>query len=122
MRSSSSRRWSIRWFRAVEQRGQPRPDRFAWPVEVDGCELLDLLDRESKRAEVADHVHAPDRRVVEEAVVRLAAAGAVLNFFVSPATAERWLSEHPQVRGTVISMQEAAAAGRAVFGDVLMQS
>jgi hypothetical protein len=67
-------------------------------------------------------VHAPDRRVVEEAVVRLAAAGAVLNFFVSPATAERWLSEHPQVRGTVISMQEAAAAGRAVFGDVLMQS
>ena len=46
----------------------------------------------------------------------------VLNFFVSPATAERWLSEHPQVRGTVISMREAAAAGGAVFGDVLMQS
>jgi hypothetical protein len=46
----------------------------------------------------------------------------VLNFFASPATAERWLSEHPQVRGTVISMREAAAAGRAVFGDVLMQS
>jgi hypothetical protein len=46
----------------------------------------------------------------------------VLNFFVSPATAERWLSKHPQVRGTVISMREAAAAGRAVFGDVLMQS
>jgi hypothetical protein len=46
----------------------------------------------------------------------------VLNFFVSPSTAERWLSEHPQVRGTVISMREAAAAGRAVFGDVLMQS
>ena len=43
----------------------------------------------------------------------------VLNFFASPANAERWLPEHPQVRGTVISMSEAAAAGRAVFGDVL---
>jgi Alkylmercury lyase len=46
----------------------------------------------------------------------------VLNFFVSAANAERWLFEHPQVRGNVISMQEAAAAGRAVFGDVLTQS
>jgi Alkylmercury lyase len=43
----------------------------------------------------------------------------VLNFFASPANAERWLSEHPEVRGTAISMHEAAAAGRAVFGDVL---
>jgi hypothetical protein len=42
-----------------------------------------------------------------------------LNFFASPANAERWLVEHPEVRGTVISMREAAAAGRAVFGDVL---
>jgi hypothetical protein len=46
----------------------------------------------------------------------------VLNFFVSPASAERWLAEHPQVRGTMISMEEAAAAGRAVFGDVLTAS
>jgi Alkylmercury lyase len=43
----------------------------------------------------------------------------VLNFFVSPATAGRWLDEHPDVRGDVISMPEAAAAGRAVFGNVL---
>jgi Alkylmercury lyase len=46
----------------------------------------------------------------------------VLNFFVSPATAERWLAEHPEVRGNVISMDEAAAAGRTVFGDVLTPS
>jgi hypothetical protein len=46
----------------------------------------------------------------------------VLNFFVSAANAERWLSEHPEVQGDVISMQEAAAAGRAVFGDVLTPS
>jgi hypothetical protein len=43
----------------------------------------------------------------------------VLNFFASAANAERWLAEHPEVRGTSISMREAAAAGRAVFGDVL---
>jgi hypothetical protein len=46
----------------------------------------------------------------------------VLNFFVSTATAERWLAQNPQVRGSVISMDEAAAAGRAVFGEVLRQS
>lgn len=45
-----------------------------------------------------------------------------LNFFVSPTSAERWLAEHSEVRGTVISMRDAAAAGRAVFGDVLTGS
>jgi hypothetical protein len=43
----------------------------------------------------------------------------VLNFFVSPANAESWLAQHPEVRGDVISMPDAAAAGRAVFGEVL---
>jgi hypothetical protein len=43
----------------------------------------------------------------------------VLNFFVSTENAERWLAEHPDVVGEVISVAEAAAAGRAVFGDVL---
>src|SRR5215204_2138084 len=46
----------------------------------------------------------------------------VLNFFASPANAERWLTEHPQVRGKVISLKEAAAAGRAVFGELLTRS
>jgi hypothetical protein len=43
----------------------------------------------------------------------------VLNFFASTETAERWLGDHPAVRGSVISIPEAAAAGRAVFGAVL---
>jgi hypothetical protein len=43
----------------------------------------------------------------------------VLNFFASGANAERWLAEHPEVGGISISMREAAAAGQAVFGDVL---
>ncbi|MGH3013775.1 MAG: alkylmercury lyase family protein [Gaiellaceae bacterium] len=46
----------------------------------------------------------------------------VLNFFVSPANAKRWLAEHPEVRGNLVSMRDAAAAGRAVFGDVLTQT
>jgi alkylmercury lyase len=46
----------------------------------------------------------------------------VLNFFVSAANAEHWLAKHAEVRGNVISMREAAAAGRAVFGDVLAPS
>jgi hypothetical protein len=46
----------------------------------------------------------------------------VLNFFASAADAERWLGEHPDVHGRPISMREAAAAGRAVFGDVLTET
>jgi len=45
----------------------------------------------------------------------------VLNFFVSPESAERWLDLHPEVSGTVISMEDAIAAGRAVFGDLLKE-
>jgi hypothetical protein len=42
----------------------------------------------------------------------------VLNFFASSESAERWLAGHPGVRGQVISVPAAIAAGRAVFGDV----
>lgn len=42
----------------------------------------------------------------------------VLNFFASNENGERWLEQHPGVRGQVVSMPEAIAAGRAVFGDV----
>ncbi|MGH3011187.1 MAG: alkylmercury lyase family protein [Gaiellaceae bacterium] len=42
----------------------------------------------------------------------------VLNFFASPASAERWLSQHREVRSHVISVEEAIASGRAVFARV----
>lgn len=45
----------------------------------------------------------------------------VLNFFASTSNAERWLDEHPHVRGQVITMQEAILAGQAVFGEVLKE-
>ena len=46
----------------------------------------------------------------------------VLNFFASTENAERWLNEHPQVHGAVITIEDAIAAGRAVFGDVLTKN
>lgn len=46
----------------------------------------------------------------------------VLNFFASSANAVRWLAAHPNVQGTVISMDEAIVAGRAVFGDLLEEA
>jgi hypothetical protein len=45
----------------------------------------------------------------------------VLNFFASAESAERWLSVHPEVRGTMISMEDAIVAGRTVFGDLLKE-
>lgn len=43
----------------------------------------------------------------------------VLNFFVSRENGKRWLAGRPDVRGYVITLDEAIEAGRAVFGDVL---
>jgi hypothetical protein len=45
----------------------------------------------------------------------------VLNFFVSTGNATRWLASHADVRGAVISIDEAIAAGRTVFADVLKE-
>jgi hypothetical protein len=35
----------------------------------------------------------------------------VLNFFASTENAERWLNEHPQVHGQVITIEDAIASG-----------
>jgi Alkylmercury lyase len=43
----------------------------------------------------------------------------VLNFFASRKNGERWLAGRPDVRGYVMTMDEAIEAGRAVFRDVL---
>jgi hypothetical protein len=42
----------------------------------------------------------------------------VLNFFASEESAGGWLAEHPHVRGHVITVVDAIACGRAVFGAV----
>jgi hypothetical protein len=99
---------------------------FGQPIDV---ESPDPVSGEAIRARVSPDGAAewsPDSAVVVAGAIRGlgdACFGCcpVLNFFASPANAERWLSEHLDVRGNVISMREAAAAGRAVFGDVLRE-
>ena len=98
---------------------------FDEPIEVGSDDPL-----------VGDEIHVRLRRdgeaewQPESSVVVAGAIGArdgdschaccpVLNFFSSAENAERWLEQHPEATGRVISMPEAGAAGRAVFGDVL---
>jgi hypothetical protein len=96
---------------------------FGQRIEV---ESLDPMSGETIGARVAPDEEAewwPEPAVVVAGAVRSqgdACCGCcpVLNFFVSPANAERWLTEHPEVRANVISLPDAAAAGRAVFSDV----
>jgi hypothetical protein len=97
---------------------------FGKPIEI---ESRDPVSGEQIRAWVTPDGAAqwsPEPAVVVTGAIRNqdgACCGCcpVLNFFAAPANAERWLREHPEVRGNVISVSEAAAAGRAVFGDVL---
>jgi hypothetical protein len=98
---------------------------FAEPIEI---ESRDPLSGDEIRARVvADGTAAwwPSSAVVVAGAIRGegndASCGCcpLLNFFASPANAERWLAEHLDVPGKVISIDEAAAAGRAVFGDAL---
>ena len=46
----------------------------------------------------------------------------VLNFFESTENARRYLREHANVQGMPISIPEAAAAGRAIFGAILEET
>ena len=98
---------------------------FDQPIEIVSCDPLSGGEIAAQVEPTGEVRWTPQSAVVVSGAI---AAGddscqgccPVLNFFVSPVSAERWLAEHSQVRGAVISIEEAAAAGRAVFGDVLM--
>jgi hypothetical protein len=100
---------------------------FGEAVEI---ESRDPVSGEEIRARVAPDGAAewwPESAVVVAGAIRSEGDDAccgccpVLNFFASSANAERWLAEHPDVRGQPITMEDAALAGRAVFGDVLRE-
>ena len=44
----------------------------------------------------------------------------VLNFFACAENGERWLDRRREVRGYVMSIDEAIEVGRAIFGEVLL--
>jgi hypothetical protein len=100
---------------------------FGEPIDVDS---RDPLSGDEIRTRVAPDGQAecwPESAVVVAGVLDRQSDSCrgccpVVNFFASAANAERWLAEHPGVLCTLISIEEAAAAGRAVFGDVLAES
>jgi hypothetical protein len=100
---------------------------FGEPIQI---ESRDPLSGDEIRARVAPDASVkwtPKSAVVVAGAIRsqgdtCSGCCPVLNFFASAANAERWLADHPEVRGHVTPMDEAAAAGRAVFGDVLTKN
>jgi hypothetical protein len=96
---------------------------FAEPIEVHS---RDPLNGKTIRARVAANGAAewPESAAVVAGVLDRQSESCrgccpVLNFFASISNARSWLADHPDVRGDVITVDEAAAAGRAVFGEVL---
>jgi hypothetical protein len=131
--------------------GRPTAHRARFPGEheVNAMCAIDALgiapmfgeaiEIESRDPVTGDGIHArveadgsvewsPESAVVVAGAIRSEGENAsggccpVLNFFVSAASAERWLADHPDVRGAPVSMREAAAAGRAVFSDVFTKT
>ncbi|HKA69666.1 MAG TPA: alkylmercury lyase family protein [Actinomycetes bacterium] len=43
----------------------------------------------------------------------------VMNFFATASSAHRWLAEHPQVSGTVLTKDQAVRLGTDIFGQLL---
>jgi Alkylmercury lyase len=100
---------------------------FGEPIEIDSRDPVSGDEIRARVAADGTPEWSPQSAVVVAGVLDRQSDSCcgccpVLNFFISPGNAERWLFEHREVRGRVISMQEAAAAGRAVFGGVLTQS
>jgi len=97
---------------------------FEEPIEITSRDGLTGDEIRGRLALDGDAAWQPESAVVVAGVIdrqheSFRGCCPVLNFFVSTENAERWLTEHQEVRGKVISMPEAIAAGRVVFGDVL---
>ena len=96
---------------------------FGEPIEVRSQDPLSREDVRVRLAPDGEGSWEPETAVVVAGVLdrcdeSFRGCCPALNFFASSESAERWLQEHPDVRGQVISMPDAIAAGRAVFGNV----
>ncbi|MGH8985219.1 MAG: alkylmercury lyase family protein [Acidimicrobiia bacterium] len=97
---------------------------FEQPITVDSRDPLTGHEIQVRVGQNGDAQWSPQSAVVVAGAIEREGNSCqsccpVLNFFASSSNAERWLDEHPYVRGQVITMQEAILAGRAVFGEVL---
>jgi hypothetical protein len=100
---------------------------FGVAIEIESCDPVSGDEIRARVAADGSVEWSPESAVVVAGAIHSqgdACCGCcpVLNVFTSGVSAERWLAEHPDVRGISISMREAAAAGRAVFGDVLTKT
>ena len=99
---------------------------FQQPVEIRSRDPLTGTAFQAKVAPDGAATWEPDTAVVVAGVldqVGDACCGCcpVLNFFASEDSAQRWLREHPHVSGQLITVEDAIASGRAVFGDVFQE-
>jgi hypothetical protein len=99
---------------------------FDQPIEVESRDPLSGEKIEAQLAPDGEGAWQPQSAVVVAGVLDRQADSCrgccpVVNFFASSENAEQWLEAHPDVRGHAVSMPEAIAAGRAVFGDVLAE-
>jgi hypothetical protein len=97
---------------------------FDEPVEIRSRDPLTGASFHTRVTPACDAAWEPDSAVVVAGVSERCGESfrgccPVLNFFVSAENAERWLVGHADVRGRVVTIEEAITAGRAVFGDVL---
>jgi Alkylmercury lyase len=97
---------------------------FDEPVEISSQDPLTSASFHARVTPAGDAAWEPGSAVVVAGVSERCGESfrgccPVLNFFVSAENAERWLREHSDVRGRVVTIEEAITAGRAVFGDVL---
>jgi hypothetical protein len=99
---------------------------FQKPVEIRSRDPLSGTAFHAKVAPDGVATWEPDTAVVVAGVLDRqgdACCGCcpVLNFFASEDSAQRWLGEHPHVSGRVITVEDAVASGRTVFGDVFRE-
>ena len=63
--------------------------------------------------------YRPDRDRVGPAVPTVDRCCTVMNFFTSASSAHKWLAEHPQVSGAVLTKDQALRLGTDIFGRLL---
>ena len=96
---------------------------FDEPIEIRSCDPLTLGEVRGRLEPGGSGSWEPASTVVVAGVADRSGESfcgccPVVNFFTSADTARRWLDQFPDVRGDVVSIADAIAAGRAVFGDV----
>lgn len=100
---------------------------FGEPIEITSRDPLSGDEVRAQLTPDGDAAWQPDSAVVltgaaDDCGESFRGCCPVLNFFASAQNAERYLSAHPDVDGFAISIPEAVAVGRAVFGDVLEEA